>query len=108
MPSLLPHSLSCIPGRVRVNNPPNTGAAAWDTAAASFPSLSRPGLGTDRPGSKPKIGRAVWDCLTLLVLCTHNSKEGDTEKAFLAAWRAVVGQEGYMSRHRAYVGLHGI
>ena len=57
MPSLLPHSLSCIPGRVRVNNPPDTGAAAWDTAAASFPSLSRPGLGADRPGNKPKSAR---------------------------------------------------
>ena len=25
VPSLLPHSLSCIPGRVRVNNPPQHG-----------------------------------------------------------------------------------
>ena len=50
----LPHSLSCIPGRVRVNNSPDTEAAASDTAAASFPSLSRPGLGADRPGNKPK------------------------------------------------------
>ena len=64
------------PGEGPGQQPPQPGAAAWDTAAASFPSLSRPGLGADRPGNKPKIGRAVWDCLTLLVSLYPQQQRG--------------------------------